>query len=286
MTILDGKAYSKELRVEVRQMAEAFSEKYGRQIGLAVVIIGEDPASQIYVRNKINATEESFIKSFSLRLPESISQEEAEREVKALAENPEVDGIIVQLPLPKKFDSSKILAHIPPEKDVDGLCSQNLGKLFMGEKTLISCTPYGIIKLLKRYGVEFSGKNAVVIGRSNMVGKPVSALLLKENCTVTICHSKTKDIKSVTKNADILVAAIGRANFVTADMVKPGAVVVDVGINRVDGKLYGDVKFDEVSEISSFITPVPGGVGPMTVTMLMYNTVVAAYRSKGEDDVQ
>lgn len=286
MVILDGKAYSKELRVEVRKSAENFYNKYGRQIGLAVVIIGEDPASQIYVRNKINATEESFIKSFSLRLPESISQEEAEIEVKKLAENPEVDGIIVQLPLPKKFNSGKILAHIPPEKDVDGLCSQNLGKLFMGEKTLISCTPYGIIKLLKRYGVEFEGKNAVVIGRSNMVGKPVSALLLKENCTVTICHSKTKDIKSVTKNADILVAAIGKANFVTADMVKPGAVVVDVGINRVDGKLYGDVKFDEVSEVSSYITPVPGGVGPMTVTMLMYNTVVAACRSKGEDDVQ
>lgn len=286
MVILDGKAYSKELRVEVRKSAENFYNKYGRQIGLAVVIIGEDPASQIYVRNKINATEESFIKSFSLRLPESISQEEAEIEVKKLADNPEVDGIIVQLPLPKKFNSSKILAHIPPEKDVDGLCSQNLGKLFMGEKTLISCTPYGIIKLLKRYGVEFEGKNAVVIGRSNMVGKPVSALLLKENCTVTICHSKTKDIKSVTKNADILVAAIGKANFVTADMVKPGAVVVDVGINRVDGKLYGDVKFDEVSEVSSYITPVPGGVGPMTVTMLMYNTVVAACRSKGEDDVQ
>ena len=156
----------------------------------------------------------------------------------------------------------------------------------MGEKTLISCTPYGIIKLLKKYGIDFAGKNAVVIGRSNMVGKPVSALLLKENCTVTICHSKTQDIKSVTKNADILVAAIGKANYVTADMVKPGAVVVDVGINRVDGKLYGDVKFDEVSEVSSYITPVPGGVGPMTVTMLMYNTVVAAYRSKGEDDIQ
>ena len=285
MTILDGKAYSKELRLEIRENAEKFYNEYGRQVGLAVVIIGEDPASKIYVNNKIKATEECYIKSYSVRLPESISQQEAEDEVKKLAENPEVDGIIVQLPLPKKFDSAKILAHIPTEKDVDGLCAENLGKLFAGEKTLISCTPHGIIKLLKRYGIDFAGKNAVVIGRSNMVGKPVAGLLLKENCTVTICHSKTKDIKAVTSQADILVVAIGRSRFVTGDMVKDGAVVVDVGMNREEGKLYGDVDFDTVAPKASFITPVPGGVGPMTVTMLMFNTVVAAFRSKGGDEL-
>ncbi len=285
MAILDGKAYSKELRLEIRENAEKFYNEYGRQVGLAVVIIGEDPASKIYVSNKIKATEECYIKSYSVRLPESISQQEAEDEVKKLAENPEVDGIIVQLPLPKKFDSAKILANIPTEKDVDGLCAENLGKLFAGEKTLISCTPHGIIKLLKRYGIDFAGKNAVVVGRSNMVGKPVAGLLLKENCTVTICHSKTKDIKAVTSHADILVVAIGRSRFVTGDMVKDGAVVVDVGMNREEGKLYGDVDFDTVAPKSSFITPVPGGVGPMTVTMLMFNTVVAAFRSKGGDEL-
>ena len=285
MILLDGKAYSKELRLEIKENAEKFYKEYGRQVGLAVVIIGEDPASKIYVSNKIKASEESYIKSYSVRLPESVSQEEAELEVKKLAENPEVDGIIVQLPLPKKFDSAKILAHIPTEKDVDGLCAENLGKLFAGEKTLISCTPHGIIKLLKRYGVDFAGKNAVVLGRSNMVGKPMAGLLLKENCTVTICHSKTKDIKAVTKEADILVVAIGKSRFVTGDMVKDGAVVVDVGMNRDEGKLYGDVDFESVAEKSSYITPVPGGVGPMTVTMLMFNTVVAAFRSKGADEL-
>ena len=285
MTILDGKAYSKELRLEIKAKAEKFFNEYKRQVGLAVVIIGEDPASKIYVNNKIKASEESFIKSYSVRLPETVSQQEAEEEVKKLANNPEVDGIIVQLPLPKKFDSAKILAHIPTEKDVDGLCAENLGKLFAGEKTLISCTPHGIIKLLKRYDIPFVGKNAVVIGRSNMVGKPVAGLLLKENCTVTICHSKTADIKEVTKQADILVVAIGKSRFVTGDMVKEGAVVVDVGMNRDEGKLYGDVDFDSVSQKASYITPVPGGVGPMTVTMLMFNTVVAAFRSKGADEL-
>ena len=275
MAILDGKGFSKELRVTIKEKAELFYDKFGRKVGLAVVIIGEDPASQIYVNNKIKATEECFIKSFSVRLPETVSQEEAELEVKNLANNPEVDGIIVQLPLPKKFDASKILAHIPAEKDVDGLCSLNLGKLFKGEQTLASCTPYGIIKLLKRYNVEFSGKNAVVIGRSNMVGKPIAALLLHENCTVTVCHSKTNDIKSFSKNADILVVAIGKSRFVTGDMVKDGAVVVDVGMNREDGKLYGDVDFESVSKKASLITPVPGGVGPMTIAMLMKNTLTA-----------
>ena len=284
MILLDGKTYSQELRVEIKQNADRFYKEYNRKVGLAVVIIGEDPASQIYVRNKIKASEETNIKSFAVRLSEETSQEECEEQVKKLAENPEVDGIIVQLPLPKKYDSHKILAHIPPEKDVDGLCSQNLGKLFMGEKTLISCTPFGIIKLLKRHNIEIAGKRAVVIGRSNMVGKPISSLLLQEDATVTMCHSRTKNLKEITKDADILVVAIGRANFVTGDMVKDGAVVVDVGMNRVDGKLYGDVEFESVSKKSSFITPVPGGVGPMTVTMLMYNTIISAFRSKNVDE--
>lgn len=284
MVLLDGKAYSTKLRGELKVKVDEFYAKYGKKPGLAVVLIGEDPASQIYVKNKIKATEEVGITSYSIRLDESVSQEVAENEVKKLAENPDIDGIIVQLPLPKKFNTAEILKYIPAEKDVDGLCTENLGKLFAGEKTLVSCTPNGVIKLLKEYGVEFSGKNAVVIGRSNMVGKPVSALLLHENATVTMCHSKTQNIKEVCANADILVAAIGRAKFVTSDMVKEGAVVVDVGINRVDGKLYGDVDFENVKDKASFITPVPGGVGPMTVTMLMFNTVLAAYRSKGEDD--
>lgn len=284
MVLLDGKAYSTKLRGELKVKVDEFYAKYGKKPGLAVVLIGEDPASQIYVKNKIKATEEVGITSYSIRLDESVSQEVAENEVKKLAENPDIDGIIVQLPLPKKFNTAEILKYIPAEKDVDGLCTENLGKLFAGEKTLVSCTPNGVIKLLKEYGVEFSGKNAVVIGRSNMVGKPVSALLLHENATVTMCHSKTQNIKEVCANADILVAAIGRAKFVTSDMVKEGAVVVDVGINRVDGKLFGDVDFENVKDKASFITPVPGGVGPMTVTMLMFNTVLAAYRSKGEDD--
>ncbi|MBR6737516.1 MAG: bifunctional methylenetetrahydrofolate dehydrogenase/methenyltetrahydrofolate cyclohydrolase FolD [Clostridia bacterium] len=286
MAILDGKSYSIKLRGELKVRADKYFNDFGRKIGLAVVIIGEDPASKIYVNNKIKATEEVGMKSFSLRLPETISQEEAELQVKNLAENPEVDGIIVQLPLPKKFDTASILKHIPAEKDVDGLCTENLGKLVAGEKTLVSCTPYGIIKLLEEYGVEFSGKNAVVIGRSNMVGKPIASLLLQKNCTVTTCHSRTQDIKKFSTDADILVVAIGKDRFVTGDMVKEGAVVVDVGINRVDGKLYGDVDFESASKKASLITPVPGGVGPMTVTMLMYNTVLAAFRSKNADDFQ
>lgn len=286
MQILDGKAYSTELRSEIKINAQNFFNKYNRQIGLAVVIVGDDPASHVYVKNKILATEQCYFKSFSVKLDDTVTQEEIEEKVKSLAQNDEVDGIIVQLPLPKKYNSAKILSHIPAEKDVDGLCSENLGKLVKGEKSLISCTPYGIIKILKRYGVELSGKNAVVIGRSNMVGKPVASLLMQENCTVTVCHSKTADIKSFTKNADILVAAIGKANFVTNDMVKDGAVVVDVGINRVEGKLVGDVDYQSVKDKCSFITPVPGGVGPMTVTMLMYNTMVSAYRSKGVYDFE
>ncbi|MBO5926309.1 MAG: bifunctional 5,10-methylenetetrahydrofolate dehydrogenase/5,10-methenyltetrahydrofolate cyclohydrolase, partial [Clostridia bacterium] len=218
-------------------------------------------------------------------LPDTVSQEQAELEVEKLANNCEVDGIIVQLPLPKKFNTEKILSKIPVEKDVDGLCSENLGKLLAGEDALISCTPNGVIQLLKGYDIDFTGKHAVVIGRSNMVGKPMSVLLQKENCTVTMCHSKTSDISYFTKQADIIVVAIGKDRFLKADMVKEGAVVVDVGMNRVDGKLYGDVDFENLKEKCSYITPVPGGVGPMTVTMLLFNSYVACLRNRGLNEL-
>ncbi len=284
MILLDGKQFSTKFRGQLKEKVEILKEKYGKTVGLAVVIIGEDSASQIYVKNKIKASEEVGINSVTVRLSESITQQQAEQEVEALAKRDDIDGIIVQLPLPKKFDSAKILAKIPTEKDVDGLCAENLGKLLVGEDALISCTPNGIIKLLKEYNVEFNGKHAVVIGRSNMVGKPISALLQKENCTVTMCHSKTVDLKKYTLMADILVVAIGRANFVTGDMVKDGAIVVDVGMNRDLGKLCGDVEFDTVKEKASYITPVPGGVGPMTVTMLMYNAFTACLRKHDIDE--
>lgn len=280
MQILDGKAFAADYRLKLAEKVKNLKETDNIVPGLAVVIIGEDPASQIYVRNKMKACEAAGIKSFNVVLPETITQSEAEEEVKKLAENIEVDGIIVQLPLPKKFDEKRILSLIPVEKDVDGLSSENLGKLLKGEDSLISCTPYGIIELLKGYGVKFAGKTAVVLGRSNMVGKPVAALLLRENATVTVCHSKTENISSYTKNADILVAAIGKAKFVTADMVKDGAIVVDVGINRIDGKIYGDVDYESVKDKCSLITPVPGGVGPMTVTMLLQNTFNACIKNR------
>lgn len=280
MKILDGKAFAAEYRLKLAEKVKNLKDSKNIVPGLAVVIIGEDPASQIYVRNKIKACELAGIKSFNVVLPETSSQSEVENEVKMLAENDEVDGIIVQLPLPKKFDEKSILSLIPVHKDVDGLASENLGKLLKGEDSLISCTPYGIIELLKGYGVEFAGKSAVVLGRSNMVGKPIAALLLRENATVTVCHSKTENICNYTKNADILIAAIGKAKFVTEDMVKEGAIVVDVGINRIDGKIYGDVDYEAVSNKCSLITPVPGGVGPMTVTMLLQNTLNACFKNR------
>ncbi len=285
MILLNGKEFSLKFKDNLKEKVNNLKEKYNVTPGLAVVIIGNDPASQIYVSNKIKGAKYVGIKSFTVRLDENISQETAEEEVKKLAKNSEVDGIIVQLPLPKKFDTQSILSHIPVEKDVDGLCSQNLGKLLAGEDALISCTPNGIIELLKGYNVEFTGKHAVVIGRSNMVGKPMSVLLQKENCTVTMCHSKTKDIAYFTKQADIVVVAIGKDRFLKADMIKEGAIVVDVGMNRVDGKLYGDVDFENLKDKCSYITPVPGGVGPMTVTMLLYNSYVASVRNRGINEL-
>lgn len=281
MIILDGKEYSTKFRQDLALKVAALKENHGITPGLAVVIIGEDSASKIYVNNKIKGAEAVGLNSITVALSEDISQEEAENAVKELALRDDVDGIIVQLPLPKKFNTQAILKHIPTNKDVDGLCAENLGKLLVGEEALVSCTPNGIIQLLKGYNIDFNGKHAVVIGRSNMVGKPVSALLQNENCTVTMCHSRTVDIASYTRQADILVVAIGRSKYVTADMVKDGAIIVDVGINRVDGKLYGDVDFEGCKDKASYITPVPGGVGPMTVTMLLYNSYLACIRNKG-----
>ena len=285
MIILDGKEFSLKFKTDLKDKICKLKESKNIVPGLAVVIIGEDPASKIYVSNKIKGAEFVGMNSVTVRLDENVSQEDAENEVKKLANNKDIDGIIVQLPLPKKFDSSKILAHIPVEKDVDGLCSQNLGKLLVGEDALISCTPNGIIQLLKGYNIEIEGKHAVVIGRSNMVGKPISALLQKENATVTMCHSKTKNIEFYTKQADIIVVAIGKDRFLKGDMIKYGAVIVDVGMNRVDGKLYGDVDFESCKDKCSFITPVPGGVGPMTVTMLLYNSYVACLRNRGINEL-
>ncbi len=277
MTLIDGKLTSAQIRAELLVESQKFEEKYGEKIGLAVVLIGEDPASQVYVRNKIKACEEVGIRSFSYRLPETTTQKEAEELVSSLAEDVSVHGILVQLPLPKHLQEDKILAKIPTAKDVDGFCAENLGILAMKKDGTVACTPLGVMELLARYGVETRGKRAVVLGRSNIVGRPMALLLLNADATVTVCHSRTQNLKEECARADILVAAIGKPKFVTADMVKDGAAVIDVGINRDEnGKLCGDVDFEGVKEKVSFITPVPGGVGPMTITMLMKNTVHAA----------
>ena len=273
MKIIDGKALAGELRAELK----AKIEKNERKPGLAVVIVGEDPASRIYVRNKIKACEELGIRSYSYELPATSTQGEVEALLDKLAENKEVDGILLQLPLPKHLDADAVTAHIPFEKDVDGFSAKNLGLLMQNKQLVAACTPSGVMKLLEHEGIDLTGKNAVIIGRSETVGKPMAMLLLNANATVTVCHSKTKNLAQVCSQADILISAVGRANFVTADMVKDGAVVVDVGINRdANGKLCGDVDFETVKEKASYITPVPGGVGPMTITMLMYNTYLIA----------
>lgn len=278
--LIDGKAHSAAIREEIHTRAEAFKNKSGNDVGLAVVLVGSDPASQVYVKNKIKGCEQVGIKSFAYYLPEEASQEQVEELVNELVENQSIHGILVQLPLPKHLNAEKILKLIPERKDVDGFCEENIGNLCMNRDCLVACTPNGVMQMLKREGIDLKGKNAVVIGRSNIVGKPMAMLLLNADATVTVCHSKTKNLKDICKGADVLVAAIGRAKFVTADMVKDGAVVVDVGMNRDEnGKLCGDVDFESVKDKCSFITPVPGGVGPMTITMLLYNTVTAAERS-------
>lgn len=264
----------------MKPRAAEFEKRYGRKIGLAVVKVGNDPASEVYVRNKIKACAEVGLKSFSYDLPEDTPEAALIELIDTLNVDPAVDGILVQLPLPKGINEKKVLARILPEKDADGFHVVNAGGLMLGLPCTKPCTPAGIIELIKSTGVSIAGKNAVVIGRSNIVGKPVAMLLLAENATVTICHSKTTDLKEHTSRADILVAAIGKKEFVKGDMIKPGAIVIDVGMNRSEGKLYGDVDFAQASEKASFITPVPGGVGPMTITMLLDNTIGAAYRCK------
>lgn len=269
--IIDGKQISLDIKNELKEKVAKYKEQ-GIEITLVVVKVGNDPASAVYVRNKEKACEYVGINSKTLALPEETTEEELLNVVKELNEDKNVNGILVQLPLPKHIDESKVLLTIDSTKDVDGFHPVNVGKMVIGEDTFLPCTPAGIIEMIKRTDIDIEGKECVVIGRSNIVGKPMAMLMLKENATVTIAHSRTKDLKEVTKRADIIVAAIGKAKFVTADYVKEGAVVIDVGMNRDEnGKLCGDVDFESVSKVASAITPVPGGVGPMTVTMLLIN---------------
>lgn len=277
--IIDGKAIAERVRADVRKKAEAFAAKKGRSVGLAVILVGENPASKIYVRNKIKACEDAAIKSFSYELPAETPENKIIELVQALNEDKNIDGILVQLPLPEGVNEKRVLEHVAPHKDVDGFHAMNAGNLMLGNPCLAACTPQGCIELIRSAGVEIEGKNAVVVGRSNIVGKPMAMLLLQNNATVTVAHSRTQDLKSVTSRADILVAAVGIKEFITGDMIKSGAVVIDVGMNRHDGKLYGDVNFGEACEKASYITPVPGGVGPMTIAMLLSNTVAAAEKN-------
>lgn len=280
MTVIDGKLVSSKMRDELKNMISDAGTKYGKIFKLTVIIVGNDPASEIYVRNKEKACETVGIVSETVRLSESITDEDLQSVIRIKASDDTVDGILVQLPLPDGLDENAALALIPPEKDVDGFSDINIGKLTQFKKDAPrACTPAGIIKLLDYYGVKYDGKHAVVVGRSNIVGKPMALMLLERNCTVTICHSKTIDLKKYTLDADILVCAVGQKHLISADMVKPGAVVIDAGINRdADKKIYGDVDFDAVSRKADLITPVPGGVGPMTITMLLKNTYDAGMR--------
>ena len=275
--IIDGKKISAEIRAEIAAETSAFVKENGYAPGLAVIIVGEDPASQVYVRNKKRACEEVGFVSESYDLPAETTEDELIALIEKLNSASHIHGILVQLPLPKHIDEKKVLLTIRPEKDVDAFHPTNVGKIMIGDYSFLPCTPAGVIQLIKRSGIEVSGKKCVIIGRSNIVGKPMAMLLLHANGTVTICHSKTENLSEICREADILVASIGKANFVSADMVKDGAVVIDVGINRTpEGKLCGDVNFAEVEPKASYITPVPGGVGPMTITMLMQNTLTAA----------
>ncbi len=274
--IISGKEVSAKVRAEVKAECEQLKEK-GVTPGLAVIIVGNDPASRVYVNNKKKACAEVGFVSEEYALPEETSQEELLQLIDQLNHKPEIDGILCQLPLPKHLDEKAVINAIAPEKDVDAFHPSNVGKIMIGDYRFLPCTPAGVMELIHHAGIDVSGKNCVVIGRSNIVGKPMAMLLLHENGTVTICHSRTKNLKEVCANADILVAAVGKPKFVKADMVKDGAVVLDVGINRDEnGKLCGDVDFKEVEPKASYITPVPGGVGPMTIAMLMKNTLTAA----------
>lgn len=271
--IIDGKLVASVCRQNIKEEIAEYKAKTGKEIGLAVVLVGDDPASAIYVRNKIKACEEVGVKSYAYKYDADMSEEDLVALVEKLNNDDNIQGILVQLPLPKHINEERIVALVSDEKDVDGFSEVSIGRLIQGKPCFRSCTPAGVMKLLEYYNIDVSGKHAVVIGRSNNVGKPMAMMLLEKNATVTICHSRTKNIAEITKQADILVSAVGRAHFVTADMVKEGAVVIDIGMNKLDGKTVGDVDFSAVEPKASYITPVPGGVGPMTITMLMANTL-------------
>lgn len=273
--IIDGKSIALQVRQGLQPRVDALKAR-GITPGLTVVVVGDDPASAIYVRNKERASQKLGMNGTVMRLPEQTTQEELLEVVRKLNADESIHGILVQLPLPSHIDEHAILRAIDPDKDVDGFHAMNAGRLLNGEKGFVACTPKGVMRLLETTGVDLNGKNAVVVGRSNIVGKPMALLLLQKNCTVTIAHSRTRDLAAVTRGADILVVAVGRAGMITGEMIKPGAVVMDVGINRVDGKVVGDVDFESASQVASYITPVPGGVGAMTIAMLMENTVEAA----------
>ena len=276
--ILDGKTLAQKIQLQLKERIQTLEPKIGRPPGLAVIMVGDNPASAVYVRNKERACEKVGIASFGSHFPVQTSQKELEQAIANLNQDERVDGILVQLPLPEHLDAVALLHTIAPAKDADGLHPTNLGRLVRGEIGLRSCTPAGVMRLLQEYKIQLPGQQAVVVGRSILVGKPLALMLLEENTTVTIAHSRTQDLASITRQADILIAAVGRTNLITADMVKPGAVVVDVGINRIDdangqSRLVGDIDFDSVAQVAQYITPVPGGIGPMTVAMLLQNTV-------------
>lgn len=282
--ILEGKVFAQAFREDAQKKAAALQEKYGVQPGLAVIIVGSNPASQVYVRNKHKSCEALGIYSEVIEMPETTTKDELIAKIDALNADVKIHGILVQLPLPEQIAAheSEILERIRPEKDVDGFHPVNVGRLVTGEPGLVPCTPFGCLRMLELAGIPIDGQRAVIIGRSNIVGKPMAMLLLHENGTVTICHSHTKNLKEICKTADILVVAVGKAKFVTGDMVKPGAVVIDVGMNRDEnGKLCGDVDYESAEAVAGYLTPVPGGVGPMTITMLMKNAVTAAKIQNG-----
>ena len=279
--ILDGKALAAEIRSEVKTQVAALAEK-GVSTALAVILVGDDSASQVYVRNKIKACADTGIRSLEFRMPAETTQQQLLAKIAELNADESVDGILVQLPLPKQINADAVISAIAPAKDVDGFHVANAGALVTGKQGFVPCTPFGVMRLIEKSGVDPRGKSAVIVGRSNIVGKPMALLLLAADATVTVAHSRTPDLSAVTRNADILVAAVGRAKLIKADMVKPGAVVIDVGMNRDEnGKLCGDVDFSEVKAIAGSITPVPGGVGPMTIAMLMQNTALAAQMRRG-----
>ena len=277
--LIDGNALSRQLRADVARRATALRAR-GITPGLAVIMVGVNPASQVYVRNKVKACEDSGLHSLLEQYPETLPEAELLARIAALNQHPAIHGILVQLPLPAHIDAHKVIEAISPAKDVDGFHVASAGALMVGQPGFWPCTPYGCMKMLESISYDLRGKHAVVIGRSNIVGKPMALMLLQKNATVTVCHSATKDLKAMTLQADVIVAAVGKRNVLTADMVKPGAVVIDVGMNRnEEGKLCGDVDFEGVRQVAGYITPVPGGVGPMTITMLLVNTLQAAERS-------